>query len=271
MEPNNIENQFAEKLNAREIKPSPMAWDRLDAMLTVAEKPKRNFSWLYIAASFLGFVLITTVFFSQTETLIDVEKKEVVLEDATNTKINFKSQSQKSILNSDIQEVVVSSKNKSPKIKFKNQVQKSIFFSTNKDEVATQIVNKNTITKNQSIITRADEANWRSNQKTNQKNQNQIANNLINSPTTNNQQPTTKESKPNYVNVDALLAAVEQPTSSQKSEKIFSQKANINVNANSLLSQVDGEIELTFREKVIKSVNRNFQTVKVAFTNRNNN
>lgn len=99
MEPNNIENQFAEKLNAREIKPSPMAWDRLDAMLSVAEKPKRNFSWIYIAASFLGFILIAAVFFNQTESVIDVEKKEVVLEDSTNTKINFKNQFQKIVVN----------------------------------------------------------------------------------------------------------------------------------------------------------------------------
>lgn len=263
MEPNNIENQFSEKLNAREIKPSPMAWDRLDAMLTVAEKPKRNFSWVYIAASFLGFILIATVFFNQTESVIDVEKKEVVLEDATvknqKSKINFKNQ--KSALNNNKEDVVVSTKNENSKSNFKKQLQKSNFYKINKDGFASQTINKNTNTNNQSII----------NQKTNQKNQNQIANNLINSPTTNNQQSTTKEPKPNYVNVDALLAAVEQPTSPQKSEKIFNQKANVNVNANSLLSQVDGEIELTFREKVIKSVNKNFQTVKVALTNRNNN
>ncbi|MBC7440778.1 MAG: hypothetical protein H7250_12455 [Flavobacterium sp.] len=263
MEPNNLENQFAEKLNAREIKPSLMAWDRLDAMLTVVEKPKRNFNWLYIAASFLGFILIATIFFNQTETVIDVEKKEVVLEDSTNTKINFKSQIQKSILNNNNKEVVVSSKNENPKSNFKNQVQKLNLNIKNNEEVVFQIKNKNT--KNQSIIS----------QKTEQVNQNQMA--AISNPKShvtlseaevpnlNSQNP-----KPNYVNVDELLAAVEQPTSPQKSEKIFSQKANVNVNASTLLSQVDGEIELTFREKVIKSVNKNFKTVKVALANRNN-
>jgi hypothetical protein len=57
MAPNKIDNQIKEKLNAREIQPSAPAWDRLDAMLTVAEakQPKRNFTWLYIAAAFLLF------------------------------------------------------------------------------------------------------------------------------------------------------------------------------------------------------------------------
>ena len=36
MEPNKLENQFREKLNNREIQPSANAWDRLDAMLSVA-------------------------------------------------------------------------------------------------------------------------------------------------------------------------------------------------------------------------------------------
>ena len=66
MEQNNIENQFRDKLNSREIKPSENSWDRLDAMLTVAEKPKKNYRWMFFAASFLGFILIATIFFSQT-------------------------------------------------------------------------------------------------------------------------------------------------------------------------------------------------------------
>ncbi len=43
------------------------------------------------------------------------------------------------------------------------------------------------------------------------------------------------------------------------------------VNANSLLSEVDGELELTFREKVFKTVNKNYKEVKVALANRNLN
>jgi hypothetical protein len=57
MEPNKMEEEFRKKLNAREIQPSDAAWDRLDAMLSVAEnkKPKRNFRWVFIAAGLALF------------------------------------------------------------------------------------------------------------------------------------------------------------------------------------------------------------------------
>lgn len=52
MEPNKFEHIAKEKLAKREIQPSNAAWDRLDAMLTAQEKPKKkNKLWLYIAAS----------------------------------------------------------------------------------------------------------------------------------------------------------------------------------------------------------------------------
>ena len=43
----------------------------------------------------------------------------------------------------------------------------------------------------------------------------------------------------------------------------------VTVDASYLLSQVDSELELSFREKVIHKVSKNFQTIKVAFANRN--
>lgn len=42
MELNNFEQQAKEKLSNREIAPSAQAWDRLDAMLSVQEKPKKK-------------------------------------------------------------------------------------------------------------------------------------------------------------------------------------------------------------------------------------
>ena len=67
MEPNKIDNQIREKLNAREIQPSAQAWDRLDAMLTVSEekKPKKGYGLFFVAASTrlcfgLGFFLFNS-------------------------------------------------------------------------------------------------------------------------------------------------------------------------------------------------------------------
>ena len=43
----------------------------------------------------------------------------------------------------------------------------------------------------------------------------------------------------------------------------------VKVSARNLLSQVDDEIELTFREKMIRKVSKNYQEIKVAVSNRN--
>jgi len=77
MEPNKLENDFRNKLNQREMQPSEKAWDRLDAMLSVAEKKKKpNRTWMYVAASFLGFLFVGTLFFKQSE--VEIEKTNVI-------------------------------------------------------------------------------------------------------------------------------------------------------------------------------------------------
>ncbi|MNQ33642.1 hypothetical protein D3C85_470760 [compost metagenome] len=46
-------------------------------------------------------------------------------------------------------------------------------------------------------------------------------------------------------------------------------KSKIKINSNDLLDQVDGELELSFREKMIAKINKSYHTVKVAVENRN--
>ncbi len=67
MEPNKLEEDFRDKLNSRTIQPSEMAWDRLDAMLSVSEKkkPKRSNKWLSMAAVFVGMLFVGTLLMEQ--------------------------------------------------------------------------------------------------------------------------------------------------------------------------------------------------------------
>jgi hypothetical protein len=80
MEPNKLEKQFREQLNSREIKPSEMAWTKLDTMLSATEKPKAKFPWLYVAASFTAFLLIGTAYFNLQENPIENQKNGVVIQ-----------------------------------------------------------------------------------------------------------------------------------------------------------------------------------------------
>lgn len=227
MELNKLEKQIKEQLNSREIQPSEIAWDKLDSLLNAAEKPKRKFSWMYIAASFVSFLLIGTVYFSQNTNGFDNLKNKVVIEKGivpepyveTSTVVKIQTQPN---------EVVEKTVMKGRSTQNKSLVQKE-----------KAIVNKIILNPNQVVEVSI------SNQKIEQKSIKLI---------------------PIIVTVDELLAAVENPS---KNENQLNPKQVVHVNAANLLSQIDGELELSFREKVINKVSKNYQSVKVAITNRN--
>ena len=231
MEPNNIDKQFREKLNSREINPSENSWDRLDAMLTVAEEPKRNFRWMYFAASFLGFILIATVFLNQTEEVIDVPSQKVVLEQ---NQVENNNQN-----NNQLEKIIESTPTNHPV-----QVVETSEKTVTKQNTKTILKQNNQLLiKDKSATETAIVSNQTSNPST-----------IINQKTNIN------------VDADALLASVDTPKSAPVTLK---NAVAINVNSDNLLSQVDEELELSFRERVLKSVNKKYREVKVAVVNRN--
>ena len=230
MEPNNFEKDFRDKLNQRKIEPSDKAWDRLDAMLSITEnkKSKKKNKWFYIAASFVGFLLVGTFFFNQKEQTIKVPQS-VVVED------NIKKDSVvKPVSNSvdSIKTVIASSEQTS----VPNSNNKEI---NNKQKSNTTLKNESNQVAESSIIIKNNQ------EKQSIPIQNQISKNE---------------------NIDQLLVTAEKAVVAENSAK---QKSKVKINADDLLNQVDGELELSFREKVISKVNKNYQTVKVALANRN--
>lgn len=240
MEPNKLDNEFRKKLNEREINPSERAWDRLDAMLNVAEesKPKRKYTWLYIAAGFVGFLLMSTIYLGQRETSINNLNKNVVVKEG---------QKKDSVADPEgaIEDGIVSKPSDTNVIVIK-ETEKGVEEKTGKVNSGRE--NQNQVAE-RSIIKETNPENWKNNQKTESKNnQTSIAENLKDA------------------SVDQLLTSAEKTVAMDKSTP---QKTKVKINANDLLSQVDGELELSFREKVITKVNKNYQTVKVALANRN--
>lgn len=225
MEQNKLENEFRKKLNQREITPGENSWDRLDAMLTVAEgeKPTRSYSWIYIAASIVGFAFLGTFFFNQVDKKTNIENNNVVIENSKKAEPMQKKIS------------IVPSNSKSESTVVISEVKKVKRNSTDTNPIITNQVAQNS----SSLIPIVDEK--LTNQKTEQ---------LAFSNTSDN-------------TVDEMLAAV------KTTSKEGISKTRVKVNPNTLLTQVDGELELSFREKVINKVNKNYQTVKVALANRN--
>jgi len=237
MEPNNFEKDFREKLNERKIDPSYKAWDRLDAMLSVAEEKKQHKKknkWIYIAASLVGFLLVGTFFFNQKKTIENPKNSVVVKE---NIKKDSAVKPAFNIIDSAKTEIAISEKD------------------------ATHTSVKNSIAKK---IERNQNTNQNSKNETNQIAESSIIKNNHEKQSINNQ--TSVVENPKNSTVDQLLNSAEKTVVEENSAK---PKSKVKVNANDLLNQVDGELELSFREKVITKVNKNYQTVKVALANRN--
>ena len=238
MEPNNFEKDFRDKLNQRKIEPSDKAWDRLDAMLSIGEekKPKKNRKWLYVAASIIWFLLVGTFFFNQKKNVTEIPQNTVVVKE--NIKKDSIEKPNLTIIDSSKTEVAISEQtsgsNKISEEKSISNASKQKSNKTNKYE-SKQIAESSIIIKNnqekQSINTK-----------------------------------TTIAETPKNETADQLLESAEKTVVAENSAK---PKSKIKINANDLLNQVDGELELSFREKVITKVNKNYQTVKVALSNRN--
>jgi hypothetical protein len=256
MEPNKLEKQLREKLSSREIQPSAQAWDRLDAMLSESEerKTRRPFGFLFIAASITVLLTVGMLFFTQNGPEIQTKEEVVGTEVKKDSVVK-----------------IPNSKFQIPKIEGSQTV------------VSNQPTtdNRQPTTNNQrvSISTREQSSNGRSNQKSAIKNQNPLINRdkeieyLINSsdialkdlPKIRTGSQVISGGNKEVISDEELLAGLEN-FAKQSTNK----KSNVKVDAKNLLSQIEGELELTFRVKVINKVAKNYKEVKVVLANRNN-
>ena len=225
MEPNKIDNQIREKLDAREVQPSAQAWDRLDAMLTVSEekKPKKGYGWFFVAASTILFFGLGFFLFNSNET----------------TEIN----------------------NSTPIVTTINE---------EIDTVETNKINEISVEKEQHVLVQ-NEVNFSKTQKNKKsKETNELIkpeNDLEEKITPNSQLQTPNSYK--YVSPENLLAEVQTGEKVITSDKKISPKSKMKVDANSLLTNVEKELDENYRETTLDKLNRKFKDAKSALANRN--
>ncbi|SHG74516.1 hypothetical protein SAMN05444372_109115 [Flavobacterium micromati] len=236
MEPNKLDKHIKEQLNSREIQPSEMAWSKLDAMLTAAESSNSEQARQKPKRKFPWmYIAASVVGFLLIGTVYFSKKLNGI--DNLNNEV---------VLENGIR---TESKKENPEVRKADDQLNEVIGKT--DVKGNILVNKTITSREKSIVNKSIS------------NQNPIVEVSIN-----NQKLEKKSIKPQSVavSVDELLAAVESPS---KKEMQSQQNLIVRVNAINLLSEIDGELELSFREKVINKVSKNFQTVKVALSNRN--
>jgi hypothetical protein len=236
MEPNKLEQDFRQKLEQRTIQPTEMAWDRLDAMLSVAEKqknkPGRN--WMYIAASFLALLLIGTFFLNK-------EKQDSV------TNINNSVTETRSERGTTIDTAVKPSVINEP---FSEEQAVATTTSTSAGKASLpslkSAISKKSDISNTVVVTTNDKAS-------------------------SDIEVTKIKSGPAKINVDAadLLASVDTPVVNETIAVTKAKKQSVKVNPNSLLSSVEGELDDSFRGKVLQSVAKNYDKIKTSVASRN--
>lgn len=235
MEPNKLEKQFREQLNSREIKPSEMAWTKLDTMLSATEKPKAKFPWLYVAASFTALLLIGTVYFTFQEKTIKTQKNEVVIQKTVDTKIK-----------------AITSDSVSLKMEKKESIVQIIQKSTSKSNQSSELKQESRVVKNQEaevsglnqhkddiIVVSSEEKNFKS------------------------------ISKNKYVSAEKLLAEISNTKFESADKTMRNTTKVISVNPNILLSNVETELNQSFKESALDRLNKNFKTIRTVLVNRN--
>ena len=231
MELNNFESQLKQKLENSTIQPSSAAWGKLDVMLDEAQNTKRrkNFSWIYIAASIVGFLLIGTVFSYLTETKS--------IEQGNGVGIQYNDNEKRGLEEKVIEEGELMNTASSPDEKAVVVSEKRLGKTIKKERVVTNNINNKT---ERSIINQVNTLHWQ-----------------------NNKDKSVLIAEKSTATVEEMVAQV------GASNDVVMKSSKVTVDASYLLSQVDTELELSFREKVISKVSKNYQTVKVAFANRN--
>ncbi|GAA4765365.1 MULTISPECIES: hypothetical protein [Flavobacterium] len=233
MGPNKIENEIREKLGKREIQPSAQAWDRLDAMLSVQESKveKKAFPWFRIAATVVLFLGVSYFFYNSSEKNIKDDNSNIVFEDSKKTSTDGIKKEEIDVVKSS-QSII-------------NEKNSSIVYSETKNKNIKKVkeskVLKNSYSKE--VLPQMSK-------------ENQVAYSDTKNETKNNED---KSELKIIVESKEAIAEAKMPI----------EKTKLKIDPSSLLDQVDGEIELTFRQKVMKTVKKGYKEAKEAVASRN--
>lgn len=239
MEPNKIDTKIREKLGSREIKPSEHAWDRLDAMLSVTDnKKKKNYSWIYIAASFILFASLGFWFYNQNNSkIITNENNVVTTEKKTDTKTNNQIDTNDRIKKLDKKVI----ENKDVMVDVSSAIQKRKENKNSKIDKELNVISN----ENQNVVIVQD------------KEVKKVENSI----------ETTTANR--YITGETLLAAIENRPIEKKEVLNKEVQSKLRVNTSSLLTSVETELDEDHKETTIDRLTRNFKQVKSALANRN--
>lgn len=230
MEQNNLENEIREQLRKREIQPSLPAWDRLDAMLSYQETKLKKKSFPWMKIA-AGMILFLGVsYFFLTSNEKEVQKQDAIVVEAEQERKVYEQELKTNTINA-------KSSNKS----VKEEGLQTLVYTDSKvikkydaTEKVSGVINKT------ATVVEAREV------------EKQLAAVEV-----------TKEESVEVTKVEV------QHNNVLVTDVKIAQKPKLKVDPNTLLKQVDGEIQLTFRQKVMKTISKGYKEAKEVVASRN--
>ena len=258
MAPIKLEDNIREKLEARELNPSVDAWKKLEAKLDKAQPKRKNYVLYYVAASFVGILILASVFFSSNTSEVS---NQIVEENVPQIQTDSQPEIIPNKMNS---EEVIASEEKNPEKINSEERQKP-----NPKEVKIIPPKKSTIDKK--IEKMEAVAN--------------ISKEEIKAPTKNENAIISEDEKRINTKVDEVVASVKKLQESKtevtvteienllnnarrdiQTQKILN---NPKVDVTALLQDVEWELDKSFRDKVFDALGEGFEKVRTAVSERN--
>jgi hypothetical protein len=262
MAPYKLEDNIREKLEAREMKPSVNAWKKLEAKLDAERPKKKTVLWYYVAASFVGLLILASVLFNRNTSEV---KNQVVNENsetpATETELEI-------IPNNSNNETIASEENSSEKME--NKASKKKASETQKPNVEPKpfqqkksAIDKRIEKRDAIAVQNSDVEQTVNTEKTVLSKEDQIFNTKVDEVVASVKKLQQDNAEVTATEVEALLDNARHEIQTQRilnSEK---------VDATALLQDVEWELEKSFRDKVFDALGEGFQKVRTAVSERN--
>ncbi|MCF6296076.1 MAG: hypothetical protein L3J25_10365 [Flavobacteriaceae bacterium] len=254
MAPIKFEDFLKEKLEQRKLQPSTNAWEKLQSKLDTNQTKKNNkpFWWLGIAASFIGILIVTSVFFNnETDTtIVDTEEAIITIENET-PKI-FNDVEQVAVEEPQVENPLINTKVQKVDINPVLQKQENQLINRNVNEAVVQTetkANENQINKKESIDKALTFEDLKLQEVVAQVQALKKANNVVSD-----------------AEINALLDQAQKEIALHKLYNESTKK----VDANALLQGVEADLEQSFRVRAFKAIKSGYNYVKTTVAERNN-
>ena len=247
MEPTKLEDHIKNTLKEREIKPSEGAWDKVKGQISQNFKPKRTGYYKYgIAAGFIGILILSVLYFTTGE--VDLNQEIQTVTQPSTPIVGIEKEELLKAAISEEESLVSGVKESSQVAEEKSTIE------ARKESGGVMVVSEDdqlvNTAENQNIV--PEDPNERIDAK--------LADVLavVTKYEENNEELTDLE-------VDSLLRQAQKEILTEK--LINSDKS---VNPEELLSQVEEELDQSFRDKILEKLKSGYNKVRTAVADRNN-